>query len=161
MSEKLADRIAAAVGRRGFMATLSAASAAFVLGVFKPQNVKAGVQGLPQCGPGTFPVGACCLAFDPRFCTYGDCGCEWVWKRVTNEWSPETEGSRDKDPSAGHQPEHEERFKPLFPIEPSTCRRYSCWECYRPGSGTSGENCNCTGSIACSKATYTTIVCAG
>lgn len=157
MSEKLADRIAAAVGRRGFLATLSAASAAFVLGVFKPPSVKAGVQGLPDCGPGTFAVGACCLAKDPRTCTYGGCACEWVWKRVTNEWGPETE---TKDPSAGHQPEREVRINPSIPIEPSTCRRYSCWECYN-GGGTSGETCSCTGSITCSKATYTTVVCAG
>ena len=160
MSEKLADRIAAAVGRRGFMATLSAASAAFALGVFKPLSVKAGVQGLPDCGPGTVRVGACCLIHDPRSCTYGSCGCEWVWKRVTNEWGPEGEGDT-KDPSAGHQPEHEIRIKPSMPIEIGSCRRYSCWECYNPGSGTSGENCNCTGSISCSKATFTTIVCAG
>jgi len=159
MSEKLADRIASAVGRRGFLATLSAASGAFVLGVFNTPSVKAGVQGLPDCGPGTFPVGACCLAKDPRSCTYGGCACEWVWKRVTNEWSPETD-SRDKDPSAEHQPEHEVRIQPNFPIEPSTCRRYSCWECYTEGT-VSGENCNCGGSITCSKATFTTIVCAG
>ena len=158
MSEKLADRIAAAVGRRGFMATLSAASAALVFGVFKPLSVKAGVQGLPDCGPGTFPVGACCLAMDPRTCTYGGCACEWVWKRVTNQWGPATE--TNTNPGAEHQPERDVRIKPNMPIEPGACRRYSCWECYTAGT-VSGENCNCSGSITCSRATYTTIVCAG
>lgn len=161
MSEKLADRIAAAAGRRGFLATLSAASAAFVLGVFKTPSVQAGVQGLPQCGPGTFPVGACCLAKDPRSCTYGGCACEWVWKRVTNEWGPEEEPRKTKDnPGGGLDREHEIRITPKFPIEPSSCRRYSCWECYTEGT-VSGETCNCGGTITCSKATFTTIVCAG
>ena len=158
MSEKLADRIAAAVGRRGFMATLSAASAAFVLGVFKPLSVKAGVQGLPDCGVGTFRVGACCLAMDPRSCTYGDCACEWVWKRVTNEWAPEEPPK--ETPGVGHDKEHDIKIKPNMPIEVGSCRRYSCWECYTAGT-VSGENCNCSGSIKCSRATFTTIVCAG
>src|SRR4026208_2192143 len=133
MSEKLADRITAAVGRRGFMATLSTASAAFVFGVFKPLSIKAGVQGLPECGPGTVRVGACCLIHDPRTCTYGSCGCGWGWESGTHERAPETE---HQAPSDGRRREQEHDINPQMPIEIGSCRRYSCWECYNPGSGT-------------------------
>ncbi len=157
MSEKLIDRITATVGRRGFLGTFSAATAAFVVGFFRIQGAKAGVGINPDCVAGLFPVGCCCLALDPRSCTYGGCACEWVWKCITSTFGPETPTN---DPSAGHQPEHEDRVKPFLPIEPTACRRYSCWECYS-GPGTSGESCTCTGGITCSKATFTTIVCAG
>lgn len=149
MSEKLVDRITASIGRRGFLGTLSAASAALVVGFFRIQGAKAGVGVNPDCGPGLFPVGCCCLLLDPRTCTYGDCACEWVWTCITSTFGPETETS---DPSNGRQPEHEDRITPKIPIDPLSCRRYSCKECYSLSSCIAAK---------CSKATFTTVICAG
>ena len=154
MSEKLINRIVATVGRRGFLGTISAASAAFVLGLFKIQGASA--SGVP-CGPGTFPVGPCCLFFDPRTCTYGDCGCEWVWKHVASGFGSLSSDSVT-DPSGGRQPEHEDRISPKIIFDLERCRLYSCKECYA-APGTSGTDCNCTGPAKCSKATYITIPC--
>ena len=148
MSEKLVNRIAAKIGRRGFLGTLSAAAAAFTVGLFKIQGARAGV-GVPvDCPPGLFRVGCCCLALDPRSCSYSSCGCEWVWTCID---ASSTEGS------ISAQPGQYSRVQPNIPIDPMVCRRYSCKECYYD----SAPSPNCTGAFKCSKATYTTIVCAG
>jgi hypothetical protein len=76
MPEKFVERVAEAAGRRGFLKTMSAASAAFALGLFRIQGAKA--SGGP-CSAGTIKVACCCLYKDPTTCTYGDCGCQWAW----------------------------------------------------------------------------------
>jgi hypothetical protein len=151
MSTKLVDRLAATIGRRGFLGTLSAASAALVVGFFRIQGARAGVGVNPDCPPGLFQVACCCLALDPRSCSYSGCGCEWVWTCI------DASTSEFAGVASVHQPAQHERIQPNIPIDPMVCRRYSCKECYYDPAPAG----SCTGSFKCSKATYTTIVCAG
>ncbi len=147
MSEKLVDRIAASIGRRGFLGTLSGASAAFIVGFFRIQGASAGVGLPPDCPSDTFTVGCCCLFFDPRSCSFSNCGCEWVWICYSSTSAPETiDPSSSKD-----QPEDERNILG----DPEACRRYSCKECYIAPNPPQ----QCTGEAKCSKATFTTVPC--
>jgi hypothetical protein len=144
MSEKLIEKIAASISRRGFLGTLSAASAALALGMFKIQGASA--SGI-TCNPSLFQVGCCCLFLDPRTCSYSGCGCEWVWTCIEH-LAPESVWEKD-DQQGGDDPK--------LPIDPVPCRRFSCKECYVNPM----PNQTCTGPVKCSKATFTTIICAG
>ena len=76
MSEKFVEKLTEAVSRRGILASLSAAGAAFVSGLFGVAYASG-----DGCVPGTVAVGCCCLCIDPRNCAYntGACGCQWSW----------------------------------------------------------------------------------
>ena len=150
MSEKLVDKIAASISRRGFLGTLSAASAALVVGLFKIQGASA--SGI-ACGPGLFNVGCCCLFLDPRTCTYADCGCQWVWTCIEGGLAPTTQPPGN---GRGHGRGNDDP-EPSLPINPVPCRRYSCKECYVDPN----PDQFCTGAVKCSKATFTTIICSG
>lgn len=68
MTDKIADRIAGSIGRRGFIARLSAAASALVLSLF----------GYTRAGSSLVTVACCTLCKDPNTCTY-NCACEWAW----------------------------------------------------------------------------------
>lgn len=115
MSEKFVERLSEAVGRRGFVRTLSAAAAAIVLGLFKTEG--AGASPFPCGTPGLFPVACCCLCRDPRTCAYSGCSCEWSWTCETGI------GGAGGD----------------------FCRRYTCRECYTvTPCGDSCSNIKCS-----------------
>ena len=136
MAEKLIEKLGETAGRRGFMKTLSAASAALALSMFKVQTSKASV----VCAPGLFTVGCCCLFKDPRGCTYSDCACEWSWACM--------------DSAAAIAPHPASGIHGRW-VFPEKCKRYSCKECYRNPDTGSG----CVGDVKCSKATYSTVPC--
>jgi len=72
--EKIIEKLTQAVSRRRFLTRLSAAAAAFALGVLGLSDVAhAG------CPPGTVRVACCCLCKRPGTCVYGSCACQWSW----------------------------------------------------------------------------------
>ena len=144
MPETLIARLSEAVGRRGFLRTVSAASAALTMGVL---NIKTTEASGIDCGPTLFNVGCCCVCLDPRTCSYSDCVCEWSWT-CTHYLGPEP---IDQPPDKDAPPDSE----PKLPINPCPCQRFTCKECYSAATVCVG----CTG-IKCSKATFRTIICA-
>jgi hypothetical protein len=134
MSEKFVEKLGEVVGRRSIIRTLSAASAAFALGLFDFRKAEA--SGPAPCfDPTVFQVACCCLCKDPRSCNCDGTVCSWTWTCNAKEWIGRTRLPDPSDPSGW------------------TCRRYTCRECYSAGACHGG----CDANIKCSRATYTTV----
>jgi len=74
MSGKFVEKLTEIVSRRSILATMSAAAAAFVSGLFD-----VAFAGPPEsCPPGFVPVGCCCLCQNSTSPCSG-CACEWCW----------------------------------------------------------------------------------
>lgn len=72
MSQKIANIIEDAIGRRAFLRQLSAATTAFISAVFFGP-------GLAEAS-GTVKVGCCDLCKHPSTCSYSGCTCQWRWQ---------------------------------------------------------------------------------
>jgi hypothetical protein len=71
MSGKLLELIEGAISRRSFVRKVSAVTTAFVSGVLFPGN--------PARASGGYKEACCSLCFNPIFCVYTNCTCEWGW----------------------------------------------------------------------------------